>query len=179
MDTLSTPGPKSAEVIEIRDPAVDVDALMARVRDNVARRRAEGAYSEDLDAIADEVRAAALAERELVPGVAGDGREIAAILADLNAHWMVREVPFSSHVPLLGPVIVAVRNAWNWMSTKWYVRSILQQQVGFNALVVRVLNETVPPQQDLTGQVSQLQAEVRLLREELARLQTADAAAKD
>jgi hypothetical protein len=171
MQTFSTSGQEPAEIIEIRDPEVDVDALMAKVRDNVARRRAEGAYSEDLDAIADEVRAASIAERELAPGVAGGGRDVAAILAELNAHWMVREVPFASNVPVFGPAIIAVRNAWNWMSTKWYVRPILQQQVGFNALVVHALNESVAIQQALTEKVSQLQAEVVLLQEEIARSQ--------
>jgi hypothetical protein len=174
MDTLSAADQAPAEIIEIRDPEVDVDALMAQVRENVARRRAEGAYSEDLDAIADAVRAASLAEHEFSSGVAGDGRAIAATLAELNAHWMVREVPFTSYVPVFGPVIVAVRNAWNWVSTKWYVRPIIQQQVGFNALVVRALTESVASQKELTEKVSQLQAEVVSLREEIARSQALD-----
>jgi len=174
MATFSTSGQEPAEIIEIRDPEVDVDALMAKVRENVARRRAEGAYSEDLDAIADEVRAASMAERDFTPGVAGDGRDVAATLAELNAHWMVREVPFASNVPVFGPAIVAVRNAWNWMSTKWYVRPIIQQQVGFNALAVRALNESVAIQQDIAEKVRQLQAEVVLLREEIERSQAID-----
>jgi hypothetical protein len=179
MYTLSTPGQEPTEIIEIRDPEVDVDALMATVRDNVARRRAEGAYSEDLDAIVDEVRAASIAEQAFTSAVAGGGRDVAATLTELNAHWMVREVPFASNAPIVGPVIVAVRNAWNWMSTKWYVRPILQQQVGFNALVVHALNESVARQQGLSERVSQLQAEVALLREEIARLHATDTATDD
>jgi len=163
-----------AEIIEIRDPEVDVDALMAKVRANVARRRAEGAYSEDLDAIADEVRAASLAERQLTPGAEGEGGSVAATLAELNAHWMIREAPFASNLPILGPVIVAVRNAWNWMSTKWYVRPLTQQQVGFNALVVRAFNESLATQKSLTEKVRQLEAEVSVLREQIERSQAMD-----
>jgi O-antigen chain-terminating methyltransferase len=165
------PNQTPAEIIEIRDPEVDVDALMAKVRENVARRRAEGAYSEDLDAIADEVRAASLAERQPMAGAEGEGGSVAATLAELNAHWMIREVPFASNLPILGPVIVAVRNAWNWMSTKWYVRPIIQQQVGFNALVVRAFNESQADQASLVEKVRQLEAEVSVLREQIARAQ--------
>lgn len=49
LETQSDPD----QIIEIRDPEVDVEAIMARVRENTARRRAEGVYQEDLDAIAD------------------------------------------------------------------------------------------------------------------------------
>lgn len=166
----STPSLDPTEVIEIRDPEVDVDALMAKVRDNVARRRAEGAYSEDLDAIAMEVRADLLAPETIAPGVAGDGRALAVTLTELNAHWMVREVPFTSHVPVFGPVIVAVRTAWNWMSTKWYVQPILHQLVGFNALVVRALNESIAAQQALSEELRRQQAAMDVLQEELERL---------
>ena len=175
----STPSPDPAEIIEIRDPEVDVDALMAKVRDNVARRRAEGAYSEDLDAIADEVRAASMAERTYTPLVIGEGHDINVTLAGLSAHWIVREVPFASNMPVFGPVIVAVRRAWNWMSTKWYVRPILQQIVGFNALVVRALNESAAAQGALTGELRRQQAEIDALREEIERLRSDKAAAGD
>ena len=167
------------EIFEIRDPQVDVEALMRIVRENVARRRAEGAYSEDLDAIADEVFAQATAGQVTSHIAGGDAHDLAASIAELNARWMVHEVPFASNAPLFGPLIVAVRNAWNWMSTKWYVRPIVQQQVGFNALVVRALNESVAIQQELTEKVRQLQVEVAVLREEIERLQATDTVADD
>jgi uncharacterized small protein (DUF1192 family) len=167
------------EIFEIRDPQVDVEALMRTVRENVARRRADGAYSEDLDAIADEVFAQAMAGQVTSLIAGGDVHDLAASIAELNARWMVREVPFTSNVPLFGPLIVAVRKAWNWMSTKWYVRPIVQQQVGFNALVVRALNESMAIQKELTEKVPQLQAEVAVLREEIERLQATDTVADD
>ena len=176
MAGLATSNRDVADVIEIRDPEVDVDALMAKVRDNVARRRAEGAYSEDLDAIANEVRAASIAVPASAPGVAADARDLDATLAELNAAWMVREVPFSSNVPVFGTAIVAVRNAWNWMSTKWYVRPLLHQLVGFNALVVRALNESAISQQTLAEELRQQQAEIAHLREEIKGLLAKDAA---
>jgi hypothetical protein len=99
-------------------------------------------------------------------------------LAELSARWVVREVPFTSRVPVLGPLIVTVRNLWNWMSTKWYVQPILQQLVGFNALVVRAFNEMDAERQALAEEVRQLksaceqqQREIELLMEEIRRLQ--------
>lgn len=59
----------------------------------------------------------------------------------LKAKWRVQERPFVSHVPLVGPIIARFREAWNSVSTKWYVRLLLQQQNEFNRLVVQRLQE--------------------------------------
>lgn len=158
-------------VIEIRDPEIDVDAIMAQIRENVARRRAEGAYQEDLDAIADEVLAEVMAMPIDEMGGAGQAQGIENTLAELNVRWVVREVPFSSGVPVLGRLIVALRNFWNWMSTKWYVRGILQQQVEFNALVVRAFNQMQLENQTLAKTVEQQREEIEILTETLDHLQ--------
>jgi len=62
-------------------------------------------------------------------------------LAEAAALQNVQERPFQSHVPLLGPLIAAFRGWWNRISTTWYVRPILEQQVAFNAAVVRALQD--------------------------------------
>jgi O-antigen chain-terminating methyltransferase len=163
------------QIIEIRDPEIEVEEIMARIRANVARRRAEGAYQEDLDAIAQEVFSQVVladSEREQAnePGTA-------QTLAELDTHWMIREQPFVSHVPILGRLIVLVRNLWNWMSTKWYVRPLVQQQVGFNALAVRALRELNAEHQFLAREVHELSdicdrqgREIDALRRELEQL---------
>lgn len=51
----------------------------------------------------------------------------------------LQEQPFRSSVPLLGPLIAAVRTAWNNVSTKWYARPLLQQQSEINLAVARRL----------------------------------------
>lgn len=60
-------------------------------------------------------------------------------LADIERTWKVREQPFASHVPLAGPLVAAFRSAWNSISTRWYVQPMLQQQVEFNAAVLRAV----------------------------------------
>jgi hypothetical protein len=157
----------SSDIIIIRDPEIDVEALMQQVRANVAQRRAAGAYQEDLDAIAEEVRAQVLSS-QLAPARGGDSHGASPLLAELEGRWLVREPQFSSKAPVLGPLIVAVRRSWNWVSTKWYVRGILDQQVGFNALVVQALTEMHRANQSLETQMAELQALCAEQREEIA-----------
>lgn len=63
------------------------------------------------------------------------------ILDYLKEKWHVQERPFVSHTPLIGPLIARFREAWNSVSTRWYVRLLLQQQNEFNWLVVQRLQE--------------------------------------
>jgi len=53
----------------------------------------------------------------------------------------LQEHTFRSSIPLIGPLVARLRTAWNNVSTKWYVRPLLQQQNDFNALVVSQLAE--------------------------------------
>ena len=63
-----------------------------------------------------------------------------------NLEWLeeraqVQERPFTSDTPLIGKLIVWFREAWNSMSTKWYIRPLLSQQNKFNRLIVHQLSE--------------------------------------
>lgn len=177
MGNTVTSTEQDTELFVIRDPDIDVEALMTRVRENVARRQSEGAYREDLDAIAEEVFAEVANVAAATP--AATGFDLDATLAEVNTRWMVREAPFTSQAPYIGPVIVAVRNFWNWMSTKWYVRAILQQQVGFNGLVARALIDGHAAHGTLAAEVRQLEAlcqqqsdQIALLTREIERLRS-------
>ncbi|MCW5850195.1 MAG: glycosyltransferase [Anaerolineae bacterium] len=65
-----------------------------------------------------------------------------AILA-AEAAQTVREQPFVSHAPLVGPLLVRLRQAWNWMSTTWYVRPLTTQQNQFNAQMTALLRQAL------------------------------------
>jgi GT2 family glycosyltransferase len=60
-------------------------------------------------------------------------------LQKLRQSMTLREQPFSSEVPVLGTLIVAVRTLWNSVATKWYVRPLVHQQSVFNTEVVSYL----------------------------------------
>lgn len=67
--------------------------------------------------------------------------------------WRVREKPFTSSAPLLGGLIVRAREMINNLSTRWYVRPILQQQVDYNASMARTVRE-------ISRQLMELEARV-------------------
>jgi GT2 family glycosyltransferase len=62
-------------------------------------------------------------------------------LDELERQTQVQERPFVPHAPLLGPLMARFREAWNRISTKWYVRPLLAQQNDFNYLIVRQLRD--------------------------------------
>jgi hypothetical protein len=66
---------------------------------------------------------------------------LARVLAELQEGAQVRERPFTSDTPVIGRFIVFVREKWNSVAAKWYVRPMVQQQNQFNATVVNVLQE--------------------------------------
>lgn len=63
-----------------------------------------------------------------------------ALTEELLDLWEIPEPVFTSQVPLIGPLIIAFRNVWNTVATKWYIRPMLSQQVKFNGTVVRTLS---------------------------------------
>lgn len=62
-------------------------------------------------------------------------------VSSLRRYQHLVEPQFTSSLPTIGPVLVRVRRAWNWMSTKWYVRPIVEQQNAFNETVVDAIAE--------------------------------------
>jgi hypothetical protein len=46
--------------------------------------------------------------------------------------WMIQEVPFQSRLPVLGRIVVWIRETWNSVATKWYVRPLIEQQNAIN-----------------------------------------------
>jgi len=78
-----------------------------------------------------------------------------------NGLWAPQERPFASSAPVIGPVIVAMRRVLNWMSAKWYVRPILEQQIAFNSAIVQIINE-------LSSSIDSQEQELTQIRDRLA-----------
>jgi GT2 family glycosyltransferase len=60
------------------------------------------------------------------------GPELQALAGEIGDWWQLRERPFASQVPLLGPLIARFRAAWNNVATRWYVLPLLWQQMEVN-----------------------------------------------
>ena len=156
--------------IQIHDPELDADSLLLRVADGVARRRAAGAYGGSV---------AEAGPESLYPGrnvpvdqpAPAGYPGLTELLAELFAAGRLREPDFASRTPVVGGLLVAVRRAWNWMSTKWYVRPILSQQSDVNARAARLLSDLARWQQTQAGHMLELEARVAELESRLDEMQ--------
>ncbi len=61
----------------------------------------------------------------------------------LDAVAVLQERPFTSEVPLLGPLIAWFRAAWNNIASRWYVAHYVAQQNEFNRLAVELVAERI------------------------------------
>ncbi len=75
-------------------------------------------------------------------------------LDELKTLWKIEERPFVSDKPIVGPLIARIRELWNSVAAKWFVRAQMQQQMMFNLTVVRTLA-------DFTALVDEIQAQTR------------------
>lgn len=99
--------------------------------------------------------------------------------------WEVREKPFTSSVPIFGPIIVGIRNAWSSVAAKWYVRPILEQQNAYNRLFAEMIDhfniqlvendrensEIIHDIAELTAMLAKLNRSLQSLEERLSRLE--------
>jgi hypothetical protein len=78
-------------------------------------------------------------------------------ITDLENKMLLREQPFVSPAPLIGPLIVRFRSVWNWMSTKWYVLPLIDKQNEFNAAASQTFREILIAMESLTQSVHDMQ----------------------
>ena len=124
-------------VVDIRDPALDGQDIARRV---LAAAQA-APHRPDPDALGAGLLQPDPAAR---PGPAAPSAGFPGLrdsLAELIGRSGLWEPAFHSSVPVVGPLIVAVRRLWNWMSAKWYVRPILWQQSDLNARTAHLLSD--------------------------------------
>jgi GT2 family glycosyltransferase/glycosyltransferase involved in cell wall biosynthesis len=126
---------------------------MLRLPDILAFRKSDRVEAEALMGLLLDLRAAAVAGLASVAGPGSQAPQSPAdadalpaqgaerLLSALRDRQVLSEHVFASKVPVLGPAIVAFRNLWNSMASKWYGRSIMEQQSAFNTRVVQYLEE--------------------------------------
>lgn len=100
-------------------------------------------------------------------------------LAVTRQRAQIHEQPFVSHAPIIGPLIIRLRYAWNWMSTRWWVLPMVAQQNRFNLELIGLLQDAIALARQTIAStadtIAAQQAEIARLREELDALRvTAD-----
>ncbi|WP_420629578.1 hypothetical protein [Candidatus Leptofilum sp.] len=143
---------EEAARIEIQDSAIDQTAIHQRLADALAARSSWRDVAQ-------------VGPESLRPGKTAvylaTTETLNRLMIDLMAQEPLQERPFASNVPLLGPLIVAFRNAWNWMSTKWYVLPIIQQQAEINRKLLLTVNELAQRQELDAQRIAQLEAHLK------------------
>lgn len=87
-------------------------------------------------------------------------------LKKLRKKAIVVERPFTSNTPIIGPLIVWLRTAWNNVAARWYVRPLLQQQNTFNQLATSELETHLQRGGEQTQQlIDQDRAQMLLVHE--------------
>ena len=102
------------------------------------------------------------------------GEELGALpdrFSALGLMGRLSEPRFVSSAPVVAPLIVHFRRLWNWMSTRWYVRPIVEQQSEFNRLAADSLQQLDATVRALGSKVAEAEASGAHLGESLAALE--------
>jgi GT2 family glycosyltransferase len=92
-----------------------------------------------------------------------------AAVDPLAAQAALREHVFRSRLPLVGSLVAGFRRLWNDVSTRWYVRPLIEQQSAFNAALVERLAEIEARLGETDRELALVLREVASLREAVAR----------
>ncbi len=160
------------DIIEIRDPEVDVEEIMQRIRERLRQRAAQKKAEPWLPDFGSEMADIDPSVRALAPKMCyslQQAREQAnKIWVDLLlTETMTRRIPF------LGGLWRRIRREAHNL-VLFYVNILAANQAAFNNHVVRILSELVGKQKQLLDQedaLKQLRAEIEALRADLKELQ--------
>ena len=156
------------DIIEIREPEIDVEAIMAHIRANLATRDEEGQPVRFPSFTMDPSH-----ERE------GNGplsEELYYNLGQLNLNYdqiWVDSTLESRPVPVIEPLIRRLKHEFHNLSV-YYVNLLAGKQVSFNAHATRIFNQMVKELERKEAEVDALRQEVDALRQRLARLEGAE-----
>jgi O-antigen chain-terminating methyltransferase len=119
------------DTFEINDEEIDVEKIMAQIRENIRNRKAEGSYPE--------VRIETIPP--LPKKTLGKSTDIQQDLAYINENWDIQNNTYviSSHRPVAGKILVKGRELIH-DEVKRYVDPVIWKQTEFNGGAVRSLN---------------------------------------
>ena len=163
----------AAEIIEIRDPAIDSESIMRRIRDNIQKRRAQAeSQGMNYDAFVEGLYAPNVGSR-FNYSLYYDLRRMSVASSKLGVGLELSE----SHIPLIGPWVQRVRMLLH-RRVIFYVNMLAGQQSRYNEYAVHALCALVKdlegsPQpselEDLRNDVAELRARIATLEAELVR----------
>jgi SAM-dependent methyltransferase len=121
--------------IEIRDDKINVEEIMAKIRENIRRRQAAGKLPGDPDSVIE-------SPSKYCPAGESD-YTIQRDLSYINANWDIHNNSYfiSSHQPYIGKFLVKGRQLVHG-EVRRYIDPMISRQTEFNASTVRIINRT-------------------------------------
>jgi O-antigen chain-terminating methyltransferase len=134
--------------IEIRDDEINVEEIMAKIRENIRRRKAAG----DLPPDPDSIITSTSKNVTIKPFNDTIGRDLSYI----NANWDIHNNCYfiSSHRPYIGKILVKGRQLVHG-EVRRYVDPVISRQTEFNASTVRILTQMLQKSEELDLKISQ------------------------
>jgi GT2 family glycosyltransferase len=117
--------PAEIKRISLTPPSHDLDATLKLYRDLSQNFRSSPGYSQIIKNGDNMHEENPLIER------------LPSRMMEVKKRWLVEEKPFYSRIPF----IANLRERFNNISTRWYVKPILAQQVEYNAAVARAIED--------------------------------------
>jgi hypothetical protein len=164
---------KPQDIIEIRDPEIDVEAIMRQIREKIRERREEAeAQGIDIDSLA-----AGDHDRRFDDDLYREMRQVSASASQMGVILSPAE---KDGIPILSVLSNRIRLAMHQLVV-YYVNMLAAQQNHHNGQLVRLLMKLVRglERESHPEQVAELQAEVEALRAEVARLAALVEAARE
>lgn len=145
--------------LEIRDDEIDVEEIMRKIRENISKRKEEGAYEESvISKLHEKASLHAFGEKELDPQLD---------LEYLLDNWDIKNDTYSisSHRPLMGKILISGRKVVHG-EVRRYVEPVTFLQSEFNGRVADFSNAIYHQSRRNKAQIASLRSEVAALRAE-------------
>jgi len=139
--------------IEINNDEINVEEIMAKIRENIRRRQAAGELPPDPDSII------ASSSKNCAAGESDDA--IQRDLTYINNNWDIRNNSYfiSSHHPHIGKFLVKGRQLVHG-EVRRYIDPVIYRQNEFNASTVHLINHTSQKCAELENTLPQIKQEV-------------------
>lgn len=157
---------KLDDVIEIRDSEIDVEDIMARIRERIRNRRDQAeAQGLDYDRLTDE-RVSGNTDGTLSSDFYYDLRQARE---NANSIWISLSV-VDRDIPLIGSLVRRARRIVHSL-VLYYVNMLAGKQVVFNRSAASVLSDLASHSEGTDARIQELEAEVEALHERIAALE--------
>ena len=87
---------------------------------------------------------------------------VESLVEDTSRYSTLTEFQFTSAIPVIGPILAALRSAFSSIAARWVARALIQQQNKYNAANARVLRELLALNQVLLTRIDELENRVAI-----------------